>query len=584
MPSLAFPLPPPVPSAGPPQLPHKDKRYLVETGLTIFLFALSFSLHLFMVPKPLPFFLGDLSIAYPLMKETVPILRLFAISFLVPAIAILAGHALQHLRSASSPLKTLVVSYLWCLLGVFQAMAILFTAVNFLKLLTGRQRPNYLALCDLDGYRGAVEAGGKTLQEWWSQHPFGKLGDVSRCRGTVTNVADSLRSFPSGHSAISFASCVYTALYLRNVFGVPAGVSISVPALFSALPLAISSFVAVSRVVDRWHNTDDVAIGSAVGIVAGFLGWQHYLSLRASGHAPTHGSARLEVEARARDRMKAFAGRMLKGKGRPGKVPAPVVPSAVEPSKKEALSPIAAPAAPAVPPSPSEIAVTPLARARAASKLPLFIERMLFRPRTGLQGEPVTPGTAAQLDPLSITPEEESEERELQALLAANGDNDDGASPYSLAPPTPVLSHLAGGRSVTRHVSGEMLAGAPSSGGGAGTAAAASEGLTTPNPPTSLQEAEEVNDRGTVSSAVAKALKQLPAEEAEQKGKQQQQQSDDVRAPSSPISVSSAVATAAPPRRTFAPLVSSPLSGGNKKQEGAAAGGQPQQPSHSQRQ
>jgi membrane-associated phospholipid phosphatase len=563
------------------------------------------SLHLFLVPKPLPFFLGDLSIAYPLYNEHVPIIRLFVISFLVPAFAILCGHGLQHLRSPSSTFKNLFVSYLWCLLGVFQAMGILFTIVNFLKLLTGRQRPNFLSLCDYNGYRAAVNAGGKVLQHWYDKHVnFGQLGDIKNCQGTLTNVADSLRSFPSGHSAISWSSMVYTTLYLRSALGVPKGVSISIPALVSALPLAISAYIAMSRVIDRWHNTDDVAIGSAVGIISGFLGWGHYLVLRKTGHAPVHGAARLEVEARARDRMKAFASRMIhgKGKGIPTEVAAAVAgakegPSPIEkgvgPVPPIRAEPVAAEVA-ALSPSPSPEVVTPH-RGRIASKLLLFVERMFFRPR------PLTPAIAAQQDPLAVSPEEEAEERELQRLLEGANPEYNDESPSFNAPPTPVLSHLAGGRSVSRGVSGEPLADATYG-----------QAVASPQQPTSLQQAEDESGSllaGAEEAAgkVARAVRAMAG-----KGRQQQQQHEDEEegkagspaeqlprlirqdqqqplpaAPQltpSPISVTSMTSgNSAPPpmaRNPFAPAVSSPLSGSSSSSLKQQAGGgrQPKQP------
>lgn len=571
-----------------PQLPHKDKRYVVEVALTIFLFALSFSLHLFLVPKPLPFFVGDLSIAYPLYTETVPIMKLFAISFTVPAVAILFGHSLQHLRSPTAGFKNLFVSYLWCLLGVFQAMGILFTVVNFLKLLTGRQRPNFLSLCDWKGYRAAINAGGKVLQSWYDDNvAFGQLGDISDCKGTVTNVADSLRSFPSGHSAISWSSMTYTALYLRSVFGVPRGVSISIPALASALPFAISSWIAVSRVIDRWHNTDDVAIGSTVGIISGFLGWAHYLSLRRSGHAPTHGAARLEVEARARDRMRAFAGKMwhraarrtLSGKRKGEKEKeVPLLPTAAAtkkpPSPITELEAAPSPSVPevAVPPA---VAVTPT-RARAASRLPLMIERLFFRPRHSITptpgAEPMTPASAdtaaASQDPLAITPEEESDDRALQEALltgAPLGDGveggvglplrflsalegSDGDLSSLLPPSTPILSSLEGNGD-----NPNLNSMAAATYGNASSSAGAVRGLQ----PVSLQESEETNDHGLAGGRISAQTFPSASDQAVTSATERDQLLPTLQ----PAAVPAAAAT----RHPFAPVVSSPLSKGSRQ-------------------
>jgi membrane-associated phospholipid phosphatase len=65
----------------------------------------------------------------------------------------------------------------------------------------------------------------------------------------------SARSFPSGHTTVSFAS----ATVLQKHYGWKAGL----PAY------AIASYVAASRVQTKRHYLSDVAFGAALGIVAG---------------------------------------------------------------------------------------------------------------------------------------------------------------------------------------------------------------------------------------------------------------------------------------------------------------------------
>jgi membrane-associated phospholipid phosphatase len=93
------------------------------------------------------------------------------------------------------------------------------------------------ALCDYKGYRAAIASG--NLAKYHASINSGALGDVSHCRAPARDIADSLRSFPSGHSAISWSGMVYASLYLRAAFGVPAGVSISIPSIFSMMPLLL---------------------------------------------------------------------------------------------------------------------------------------------------------------------------------------------------------------------------------------------------------------------------------------------------------------------------------------------------------
>ena len=65
----------------------------------------------------------------------------------------------------------------------------------------------------------------------------------------------SARSFPSGHTAVSFASATVLERHFGWKVGVPA--------------FALASYVAASRVEGRRHYLSDVAFGAALGIVAG---------------------------------------------------------------------------------------------------------------------------------------------------------------------------------------------------------------------------------------------------------------------------------------------------------------------------
>jgi len=125
------------------RLPIRQKRYWGELIATLLLFVIAFGEHLIFTPRPLPFLEGDFGLSFPLTRpETVPIKWMFIYSTSVPMLCILFGHLLQALRTRSS-FKTLLVSYLWCSLGMLQALGIVFAFVNTLKFMTGRQRPNF---------------------------------------------------------------------------------------------------------------------------------------------------------------------------------------------------------------------------------------------------------------------------------------------------------------------------------------------------------------------------------------------------------------------------------------------------------
>jgi membrane-associated phospholipid phosphatase len=62
-------------------------------------------------------------------------------------------------------------------------------------------------------------------------------------------------SFPSGHTAVSFATATVLQRHLGWKAGVPA--------------YAVASYVAASRIQDKRHFLSDVAFGAAIGIVSG---------------------------------------------------------------------------------------------------------------------------------------------------------------------------------------------------------------------------------------------------------------------------------------------------------------------------
>ena len=85
------------------------------------------------------------------------------------------------------------------------------------------------------------------------------------------------RSFPSGHTAVSFASAA--TLYERE------GPGIGIPAF------AVASFVGVARVEADKHHWYDCAVGAGIGTAAGFLITRHRLrsSAMAVPWGDTHG-------------------------------------------------------------------------------------------------------------------------------------------------------------------------------------------------------------------------------------------------------------------------------------------------------
>lgn len=92
-------------------------------------------------------------------------------------------------------------------------------------------------------------------------------------------------TFPSGHTAISFAGAGYWGQRYGWMFGVPA--------------YAAAAFVGYSRVVTKNHNWTDVAVGAALGVGANLLFTSKYNKTGTSvSVSPTDGGAYLNFHTR----------------------------------------------------------------------------------------------------------------------------------------------------------------------------------------------------------------------------------------------------------------------------------------------
>ena len=90
-------------------------------------------------------------------------------------------------------------------LGLVQALFLNSVVTDALKTLAGRRRPDFFAMCDYAGYRAVNASNVTDLQAWMAKEKIvaGTLGSISRCRATASEIAESCKSFPSGHASIS---------------------------------------------------------------------------------------------------------------------------------------------------------------------------------------------------------------------------------------------------------------------------------------------------------------------------------------------------------------------------------------------
>jgi len=179
---------------------------------------------------------ADIGVAsYPLKADIVPDWVVPVVALIIPILIFLCFQiyvrSVHDLHNAT--------------LGLGCAMSLTLLITTVLKFLTGRPRPDALAL------------GGKDAHE----------------------------SFPSGHSSESFAGLTFLSLYLAAKWHVFALQRLEdktvvhkgsfVTGLGALFPLVVAGFIAVSRTMDYHHNFSDVLAGSVLG--AGIACWAYLL-------------------------------------------------------------------------------------------------------------------------------------------------------------------------------------------------------------------------------------------------------------------------------------------------------------------
>jgi membrane-associated phospholipid phosphatase len=113
------------------------------------------------------------------------------------------------------------------------------------------------------------------------------LGPPSFCNGTICTgpaklIQDGRKAFPSGHASLSFASLLYTSLYLSAVLKIynrPEWRPTSLLSVALTLaPVVLAAFIALSRVIDFRHSAYDIFWGSFLGSVIAWWSYRHYFA------------------------------------------------------------------------------------------------------------------------------------------------------------------------------------------------------------------------------------------------------------------------------------------------------------------
>ncbi|KAI0341562.1 acid phosphatase/Vanadium-dependent haloperoxidase [Trametopsis cervina] len=168
------------------------------------------------------------------------------------------------------------------LLGLIFGLSLTGVVTEVVKLTVGRPRPDLIARCiprsgSVDPPLGLSTFEICTQTDWYKFH-------------------DGWRSFPSGHSSLSFAGLGFLTFYLAGKLHLFDRKAYTVKVWLSLAPLLGAALVAISRTMDSRHHWQDVLTGSALGLTLSYLAYrQHYPALHSSTcHLPYPPRERLE--------------------------------------------------------------------------------------------------------------------------------------------------------------------------------------------------------------------------------------------------------------------------------------------------
>ncbi|KIO26224.1 hypothetical protein M407DRAFT_243790 [Tulasnella calospora MUT 4182] len=221
-------------------------------------------------------------------------------------------------------------------LGLVLSLGLTGTITNVVKICVGRPRPDLIDRCQ--PVPGSVNA------------PIYGLSNHTICTQTDNYILnDGFRSFPSGHSSLSFAGLGFLSLYLAGKLHLFDKRGHTGKSWLAAGPLVGAALTAVSRTMDNRHHWQDVTTGSILGITIAFFSYrQFYPALSsATSHKPFSPRIARDMPALPTHRREISESRVpLTGGLRPGYPAGPSRGSSPSPPRQYSIPVNAGPYAP----------------------------------------------------------------------------------------------------------------------------------------------------------------------------------------------------------------------------------------------
>ncbi|KAF9009401.1 phosphatidic acid phosphatase type 2/haloperoxidase [Cyathus striatus] len=237
--------------------PARRKRllfsYAPDWAITIVLAAIFFSLDSVEGYRRV-FSVQDTSLRHPYaIHERIPNVALYFICFVAPVLI-------------QPVINFLTIRSWWDLhnstLGLILGLAITGAITQFVKITVGRPRPDIIDRCQPPASTVDPEFG---LSNW------------TICTQTDSGILrDGFRSFPSGHSSMSFAGLGFLAYYLAGKLHLFDNRGHAGKAWISVSPFFAAALVAISRTMDYRHHWQDVLVGSILGTLVSYFAYRQY--------------------------------------------------------------------------------------------------------------------------------------------------------------------------------------------------------------------------------------------------------------------------------------------------------------------
>ena len=195
--------------------------------------------------------------SYPHGENTVPTVVVPLVAFVAPCVAMACAPKKYNPNMRKDR----------ALGGLCAAIGLTWVVTCGMKNVVGGIRPDFVDRCWPDGATRAWKSAG-----------------VPECSGDYDSVQEGRRSFPSGHTSMSFAGFVYCSLYLAAWLRVgrddhrDAGRASwhgTWKLAVVVAPIVAATFIGLTRIRDYWHHWEDVTVGALLGTAFAVLAWIH---------------------------------------------------------------------------------------------------------------------------------------------------------------------------------------------------------------------------------------------------------------------------------------------------------------------